>query len=255
VKTARFLIVNADDFGQTPGVNRGIIAAHENGIVTSASLMTYGTAVREAVEYAHSHPTLSVGLHVDLGEWFCRDSVWHPRYQRVRTEDAGEVGRELASQLDAFQRLTGRAPTHLDSHQNVHLQEPARGCFVQAARRWNIPLRACTSSLYWCGDFYGQTTEGHPFPQAIGPESLVRIIEILPPGTTVLVCHPGETGDLDTTYLHEREIEVATLCDARVRAALVSRGVVLRRFEEAVPRRASRRTLTTSAGSAPSIRR
>ncbi|HEY6863470.1 MAG TPA: ChbG/HpnK family deacetylase [Burkholderiales bacterium] len=229
---ARSLIVNADDFGQTPGVNRGIIAAHENGIVTSASLMTHGAAVREAVDYALSHPALGLGLHADLGEWFFRDGAWHARYQRVRVEDAGEVARELAAQLDAFQRLTGRAPTHLDSHQNVHMREPARSCFAQAAARWNIPLRACAPGFHWCGDFYGQTAEGLPFPQAIRPESLVRIIETLPAGVTVLVCHPAERADLETTYLHERRIELATLCDRRVRAALASRGVALRSFEE-----------------------
>jgi predicted glycoside hydrolase/deacetylase ChbG (UPF0249 family) len=236
---ARFLIVNADDFGQTPGVNRGIIAAHENGIVTSASLMTCGEGVREAVDYALAHPALGVGLHVDLGEWFYRDGAWHPRYERVCLEDGGEVARELASQLDAFQRLMGRAPTHLDSHQNVHLREPARRCFIEAARRWNISLRACTPGLHWRGDFYGQTVEGLPYPQAIRPESLLRILETLPEGVTVLVCHPGEGADLDTTYLLEREIEVATLCDPRVRAALASGGVVLRSFQEPVRARAA----------------
>ncbi len=231
--TRRFLIVNADDFGQTAGVNRGIIAAHERGIVTSASLMTTGAAAREAAGYALSHPALGVGLHVDLGEWFHRDGAWHTRYERVCLQDAAAVARELASQLDAFHRLMGRAPTHLDSHQNVHLRQPARRCFLEAARRWNIPLRACTPELHWRGDFYGQTAEGLPLPHAIRPESLVRIIETLPEGTTMLVCHPGEGADLDTTYLHERRIEVAALCDPRVRAALASRGVVLRSFGEA----------------------
>jgi chitin disaccharide deacetylase len=227
----RFLIVNADDFGQTPGVNRGIIAAHENGIVTSASLMTTGAAVDEAVDYALSHPALGVGLHVDLGEWFCRDWTWHARYERVCVEDAEAVARELAAQLDAFQRLLGRTPTHLDSHQNVHLRQPVRRCFIDAARRLDVSLRACTPGMHWCGDFYGQTTEGLPFAHAISPESLVRIVETLAEGVTVLVCHPGEGADLDTMYLREREIEVRTLCDPRVRAALASRGVQLRSFE------------------------
>ena len=238
--TARSLIVNADDFGQGPGVNRGIIAAHEKGIVTSTSLMTHGAAVREAVDYALSHPGLGLGLHADLGEWFFRDGAWHARYERIRVEDAGEIARELASQLDAFLRLIGRAPTHLDSHQNVHLREPARSCFVQAAARWNIPLRACAPGFHWCGDFYGQTVEGLPFPQAIRPESLVRIIETLPAGVTVLVCHPGQRVGIDTTYLHEREVELATLCDPRVRAALAARGVILRSFEEPAGARRAR---------------
>src|SRR5436190_3388019 len=67
------LIVNADDFGMTPGVNRGIISAHESGIVTSTSLMVRGAAAAEAVELAREHPQLSVGLHVDLCEWVYRD--------------------------------------------------------------------------------------------------------------------------------------------------------------------------------------
>jgi chitin disaccharide deacetylase len=230
---SRFLVVNADDFGQTPGVTRGIIAAHEHGIVTSASLMTYGAAAREAADYALSRPALGLGLHADLGEWFYRDGAWHARYERVCVEDGGAVARELAAQLDAFLRLTGRPPTHLDSHQNVHLRQPARRCFEQAARRWNIPLRACTSGFHWRGDFYGQTTEGLPWPQAIRPESLVRIIDSLPDGVSVLVCHPGESAGLDTTYRHERELELATLCDPGVRAALASRGVTLRSFDGA----------------------
>lgn len=236
----RSLIVNADDFGQGPGVNRGIIAAHEQGIVTSASLMTTGARVREAVDYALSHPALGVGLHADLGEWFYREGAWHARYERVRVDDAGEVSRELGSQLDAFHRVMGRAPTHLDSHQNVHLREPARSCFEQAAARWNIPLRACVPGFHWCGDFYGQTAEGLPFPQAIRLESLVRIIETLPVGITVLICHPGHRVGIETTYLHEREIELATLCDPRVRAAVAARRVVLRSFEQAAGARRAR---------------
>jgi predicted glycoside hydrolase/deacetylase ChbG (UPF0249 family) len=69
MSAAKYLIVNADDFGQSPGINRGIIEAHEQGIVTSASLMTRWLAAGEAALYAKQFPKLSVGLHLDLGEW------------------------------------------------------------------------------------------------------------------------------------------------------------------------------------------
>ena len=65
----RFLIVNADDFGQSAGVNRGVAMAHEQGIVTSASLMVRWPAATGAAAFGRAHPGLSVGLHVDLGEW------------------------------------------------------------------------------------------------------------------------------------------------------------------------------------------
>ena len=70
-----YLIVNADDFGQSPGVNRGVIAAHERGVVTSTSLMVRWPSAAAAAAYAREHPALSVGLHVDLGEWACRDDT------------------------------------------------------------------------------------------------------------------------------------------------------------------------------------
>ena len=65
----RAVIVNADDFGLSAGVNRGIAAAFEGGIVTSASLMVRPDAAAEAASYARLHPVLGVGLHIDLGEW------------------------------------------------------------------------------------------------------------------------------------------------------------------------------------------
>ena len=68
----RSLIVNADDFGQSTAINRGIIRAYEQGVVTSASLMVLWPAAKEAANYARLHPSLSVGLHVDLAEWSYR---------------------------------------------------------------------------------------------------------------------------------------------------------------------------------------
>ena len=76
--SGRFLIVNADDFGLSPGVNRGILETHERGILTAASLMVRAPAAAEAAAAAHDHPRLSVGLHLDLGEWICRDGAWEP---------------------------------------------------------------------------------------------------------------------------------------------------------------------------------
>ena len=58
----RYLIVNADDFGQSEGINRGIITAHEKGIVTSASLMVRWDAARQAAKYAGSNRALGIGL-------------------------------------------------------------------------------------------------------------------------------------------------------------------------------------------------
>src|SRR5262245_43062710 len=112
----RAAIVNADDFGQSAGINRGIAQAHERGIVTSASLMVRWEAASAAAAYARAHPRLSVGLHVDLGESIYRGGEWITLYERVDREDARAVEAEIRVQVSLCRELLGRDPTHLDSH-------------------------------------------------------------------------------------------------------------------------------------------
>jgi chitin disaccharide deacetylase len=228
--STRYLIVNADDFGLSPGVNRGIIAAHEQGIVTSASLMVRWPAAAEAVAYSREHPGLSLGLHVDLGEWAYRDKTWVPLYDVTRLDDTTAVADEVSRQLAAFRRLVGTDPTHIDSHQHVHRKDPVRSVVVAIARRLGVPLRHCSRDVQYCGSFYGQTTEGLPFPEGISVDGLIKILAGLPPGFTELACHPGEGDGLDTMYRRERAVEVNILCDPRVRAAIVAGRIELRSF-------------------------
>ncbi len=230
VVASRYLIVNADDFGQSPGINRGIFEAHERGIVTSASLMVRWPAATEAAAYGREHPDLSVGLHFDLGEWAYREEIWVPLYEVVPTRDPTAVRDEVSRQLGTFRRLLGRDPTHIDSHQHVHREEPARTIVLQAARALGVPLRHFSSDVRYCADFYGQTAEGFPLPHAISSEALVKILSSLPAGITELGCHPGAGDDLETMYRSERRKEVRVLCDPRVRAAIVAESIALRSF-------------------------
>jgi predicted glycoside hydrolase/deacetylase ChbG (UPF0249 family) len=226
----RALIVNADDFGQSPGINHGVIEAHAHGIVTSASLMVRWPAAAAAAEYARAHPELSVGLHVDLGEWLYRAATWVPLYQVVDTNDRDAVAAQVEQQLESFVRLLGQPPTHLDSHQHVHRKEPTRSLLLAAAQRLGIPVRQQTPGLTYCNGFYGQTATGLPLPDCIGVPALQQLIVALPEGITELGCHPGKGADVDGMYRYEREREVQTLCDPRVRATLGQRGVRLTSF-------------------------
>jgi predicted glycoside hydrolase/deacetylase ChbG (UPF0249 family) len=219
------LIVNADDFGRSLGVNRGIAVTHENGIVTSASLMVRRPAAEEAAAYAKRHPSLSVGLHVDLGEWVYRDGDWEAVDELV-----GPPQEELRRQVDNFQSLTGHEPTHLDSHQHVHRQSELGPMFAEMAQQLGVPLRGYDPAIRFCGDFFGQTAKGLPLPEGISLDALVALLDALPEGVTELGCHPGVgTGD-DLPYGIERSIEVEVLCDPRVRAALIINGIELCSF-------------------------
>jgi predicted glycoside hydrolase/deacetylase ChbG (UPF0249 family) len=227
---SRFLIVNADDLGRSPGVNRGITTAHEQGIVTSASLMVRWPAAREAGAYGREHPDLSIGLHVDLGEWVFRVDRWSIVYLVDPMVDESAVEDEVARQLAAFREMVGRDPTHLDSHQHVHLRDPVRSVLLGMAAELGVPLRHLTPGVQYCGDFYGQTPKGDPMPEAITVDRLLSIIEDLPTGVTELGCHPGQADDLKASYRTERAHEVEVLCDPRVRAPFADGNIELGSF-------------------------
>jgi PEP-CTERM/exosortase A-associated glycosyltransferase len=231
----RCLIVNADDFGRSHGVNRGIIRACEQGIVTSASLMVRWPAAEEAAAYARNHPEMSVGLHVDVWEWTYRSDAWVKSYEVVPIDDAAAIAREVSSQLEAFRRLVGADPTHLDSHHGAHRRSPTDSILTEVAQRLGVPLRDESVDVHSCGAFYGQSSTGYPLPRAITLDGLTEVLSSLPPGFTELRCHPGEPGDWDVLYRTERVLETAVLCDSRIRAALDAHGVELRSFRDVRP--------------------
>jgi predicted glycoside hydrolase/deacetylase ChbG (UPF0249 family) len=227
----RIVIVNADDFGRTAGINAGIARAHEHGIVTSASLMVRWPAAAEAGAYARANPSLGVGLHVDLGEWAYEDGRWASVHEVVALEDEVAVEAEVLRQLDSFRRLVGRDPTHLDSHQHVHVQSNSVGSPLRRlAGRLGAHVRRASPTVTYCGDFYGQTEMGVSQPYLLRPERLVEILAALSPGVTELACHPGLGPDIDSSYKEERELEVAALCDPRVRSAIESERITLCTF-------------------------
>ena len=229
--TPKKLIVNADDFGQSLGINKGIIQAHEQGIVTSASLMVRYPAIADAVAYSKSHPALGVGLHLDLGEWFYSDGEWKALYEVVNLQDAEAVRNEVYCQLDLFKQLVGNIPTHIDSHQHVHLRENVLPIIKEVAQQLDVTLRRCSKQVKYCGEFYGQTNDGFPYHVAIGVEALMKTIEATHHGITEVACHPGFADDMQTMYKTERAIEVATLCNSQIRKVIEEADIQLCSFE------------------------
>lgn len=229
-KRRRYVIVNADDFGQSEGINRGVIHAHEHGCVASASLLVRHAAAPAAAEYAREHPELSVGLHVDFGEWAARDGRWVELYS-VPASTKQEVAREVADQLETFRRLVGADPTHLDSHQHAHHDEPLRSILQKLAAELGVPLRGMDDRVQYRGDFYGQH-DGRTWPEGIGIDALVSLLAGLRTPVTEIGCHPGFADDLDSMYKDERALEVAALCDARVRELFRGGELTLCSFRE-----------------------
>jgi predicted glycoside hydrolase/deacetylase ChbG (UPF0249 family) len=229
----RQLIVNADDLGASAGVNRGIARACDDGIVTSASLMVAGSAAGEVAAWSGARPQVSIGLHLDLAEWEYRDGDWHSRYVRADTADHEQVRDEIDRQLGAFLRLLGRLPTHLDSHQHVHREQPVGSALAAIGARIGCDVRGAAdrpspAGVDYRGDFYGQTGKGEPYWSALTLDALLGVVDGLPDGVTELGCHPGFVDDLDSTYRLEREMETRVLCEPALRARLEASGVLLR---------------------------
>jgi chitin disaccharide deacetylase len=211
---SKYLIVNADDFGASPGVNRGIVEAHRRGIVTSTSLMVDAPAFDEAVRLMRSVPGLGIGLHVDLGA-------------PAKNGGAERLHAELTRQMGRFVERTRRLPTHIDSHRDVHRDPRHLPAFLELARRWGVPLRG-RSRARCLSSFYGQWA-GESHPEQLAVESLERMLASgVGEGVTELICHPGyRDGCLVSSYRAEREVEIATLCDPRVPGILAALGIEL----------------------------
>lgn len=132
------LIVNADDFGLSTGVNRAVVKAWREGILTSASLMVGGDAFEEAVALAKENPGLQVGLHLTLVQG--RAVVRHDRFPSIHDRDGNftndpvhggmryffvksfrkQLYREIEGQIVKF-RETGLPLSHVDGHLNIHM--------------------------------------------------------------------------------------------------------------------------------------
>jgi chitin disaccharide deacetylase len=230
IPNKRYLIVNGDDFGLSEGVNRGVLWSHDHGILTSASLMVRQPAAASAAEEAIRRPRLSVGLHLNLGEWVYRDGSWMTLYEVVPLDDVAAVEAELSRQVERFVQLLGRPPTHLDSHQHLHRSDPLRTVALALAARLNVPLRHFSPAVSYCGAFYGQDGRGEPLPELITPDALANVIRSLPCGVTELACHPSQDSALQSAYREERIAEVAALCDPLVRTVIAEQQVELISF-------------------------
>jgi predicted glycoside hydrolase/deacetylase ChbG (UPF0249 family) len=225
----RRLIVNADDFGLTHGVNQAIVELHRAGVVTSASLMAREKATDEAIEIARSTPSLGVGCHVVLvdGEPL-PPGGFQPTMgaflRRVITGriDSAAIEAEAAAQIDLLQSR-GLTLTHVDSHKHTHMFPAALRPVLRAARRAGIRAvrnpfepawsRHTTPSAPWfrrnavrllrrleptfrriVAEEGFTTTDGNLGVSATGSldsKTLSSLLSQLQPGTWELVTHPG----------------------------------------------------------------
>jgi len=247
----KLLIVNADDFGRTPGVNSGIVEAHQRGIVRSATLMVNQPAAAAAAELARQNPRLGVGLHVALTGGGAptlpqaqvaslvdpRGALW-PTPEGLETADEHEVLLEVRAQVKRFRELVGRLPTHLDSHHHAHRTPAVLEALVTVAWETGLPVRSVSPAMRLRFLREGMATPDCFVDSFYGDdatlETLLGALAELQPGTTELMCHPAHVDEAlraGSSYAERRAQELAILTNSEVRQHIQATGVRLTNFE------------------------
>ena len=146
------LIINADDFGYSSGVNAGIIKAYQKGVLTSTTLMGNMPGTKEAVNLAQENPGLGVGIHLVLttgkplttndnlidsnGQFYHLDHYEGARKNMTDTD----IFNEWCAQIDFLLSL-GLKPTHFDSHHHVHFFKENHDITFAISNKYHLPFR------------------------------------------------------------------------------------------------------------------
>ena len=238
--------MNADDFGLTRGVSAGILAAHRHGIVTSTTVLV--TADVDRIQLGEARDSgLGLGLHMNLtlGKPLTRgrsladgrgNFVRDPRHAAAGA-DAREVRAEAEAQIERFEALVGRPPTHIDTHHHVGLHPPVRDVVLDVARALGVAVRSQDAAARSRARSAGLRTTDHFFGES-GPDAYwsagrtLAHLRALPPGVSEFMCHPGRFDeDLGySRYGRQREVEMTGLGTAGARAAAAALGIELRHF-------------------------
>ncbi|MGF7228613.1 MAG: carbohydrate deacetylase [Candidatus Saccharibacteria bacterium] len=189
-----YLIVNADDFGYSPSVNKGIVEAHTNGIVTSTSVMVDAIAADEARGLSR-YPDLSVGLHFE-----------------VKNFDNVQV--ELDRQVAKFVDLVGTQPNHIDTHKFYVSNEGFRDVLRVYAKKHHIPLREFSGAKF-IDSFFGMHSGGD-----VSVNRLKKAIDQATDKFSEIMCHVGYSDAYlreHSSYNDMRQEELRTICDPAIK--------------------------------------
>jgi predicted glycoside hydrolase/deacetylase ChbG (UPF0249 family) len=241
------LIVNADDFNLSEGVCRGILDAHQHGIVTETSVMVNLGDLQHAAALAADAPRLALGLHLNItrgrplappsavADLLGPDGQFCGSPQALPTQvPHAAVDAEFQAQLETFVRVFGRLPQHLDTHHHVHHHPVVLDALLDLAASLRLPVRSIDANMRATIMARGLGSPAHFLGDA-GDEPywtlprLLSTVETLPPGVTELMCHPGYFDDTIaySRYGRQRDVERQALSAPAVAARLSERGVRL----------------------------
>lgn len=186
--------------------------------------MVTGAAVDEAVAMSRDYPSLALGLHWD---------VWGEDEREFDTTDTVAVRDEFRRQLDRFHDLLGSLPTHVDSHRHVHREDHLMPVFRELVAPLGVPLRN-DGRINFVGGFYAQWEWKVTNLEYVSVSFMEKMIRSeVPVGFTEFSCHPGYvSNDYHPVYRLEREHEVQTLTNPKIRQTIEEEGIRLISFAD-----------------------
>ncbi|MEO5691387.1 MAG: ChbG/HpnK family deacetylase [Candidatus Saccharimonadales bacterium] len=198
---SKYLIVNADDFGYSYSINKGIIEAHTKGIVTSTSVMVDAIAAKEAKDL-NKFSDLSIGLHLEVKEIM-------------------NIEAELNRQIEKFASIVGRQPDHIDTHKRHTTDEGMKEVLEDYAKNHNIPVRILNAKHI--GSF-GINSDDCSLVQ------LERSIDEATEEYNELMTHAGYADDYlreHSSYSDLREEELKSICNPEIKQYIQDKDLVL----------------------------
>lgn len=248
------LIINADDCNLTKGVTRGILEAHDRGVVTSTTILINLPLESETVRRLKRCRHLGLGLHLNVTLAVpvsptarVRSLVKDGRFRRPpdyaeRAPSLQELIHEYEAQIVLFQKHFGTKPDHLDTHHHLHDREPFFKAVAAVAKRWKLPIRRSQMFQREGHEKETQTLRttdylfGNLEAKFIWEETpFLGIVETLPEGTSEIGCHPGYC-DAElraiSSFREAREKELKLFSNSRLRKVLSQLGIELARFSE-----------------------
>ncbi len=233
------LVINADDFGYDPAINRGIVHAMREGIVTSTTLMVNTPFAEHAASMANG---LAVGLHLNLARnrpvsnGFPASLLTNGELDEAKASGlpAEVVERETAAQLERLKALLGRPATHVDVHRHLHRHPNVLEGVLAVAASAGLPVRSIDEAMRQRLRERGvATNDAFVGDAGAGPywtlERLRDVLGSLPSsGVVELMCHVGyQPESVRTSYGPQREVELQTFLHTGARQRVERLGAAL----------------------------
>lgn len=244
------LVINADDFGYSKGVNLGILEAYKHGVVSSTTMMVNMPGAVHAAALALAHPGLGVGIHLVLD---CGYPI-HPNVpslvdetgrfykmeEMLKKAKLTDIEKELNAQVEQFFKY-GLSPTHLDGHHHVHGKEMVYPIVEKLARNYKLPIRKVSADDNHSSNQLLQTTQTFFYEfygNTLTPTSLIDlVVKSTSYETAEIMCHPAYIDEevlTGSSYNVQRARELSILTHPDVKQMIEENHIELVTYKDVI---------------------